>query len=79
MSVENTNLQNSESQEYQKKRDNFIQNHLNPLNFKNIKFSKLEETANNYSLKNFFQFQRRFLFRFNNEIKKRHSNTKFLL
>ena len=46
MSEENTNLQNSESQEYQKRRDNFIQNHLNPLNFKNMKFSKLEETAN---------------------------------
>ncbi len=46
MSVENTNLQNSESQEYQKRRDNFIQNHLNPLKFKNIKFSKLEDTAN---------------------------------
>ena len=46
MSVENTNLQNSESQEYQKRRDNFIQNHLNPLKYKNIKFSKLEDTAN---------------------------------
>ena len=41
MSEENTNLQNSENQEYQKRRDNFIQNHLNPLKFKNIKFSKL--------------------------------------
>ena len=41
MSVENTNLQNSESQKYQKRRDNFFQNHLNPLKFKNIKFSKL--------------------------------------
>ena len=46
MSEENTNLQNSESQEYQKRRDNFIQNHLNPLKYKNIKFSKLEDTAN---------------------------------
>ena len=46
MSEENTNLQNSESQEYQKRKDNFIQNHLNPLKYKNIKFSKLEDTAN---------------------------------
>ena len=46
MREENTNLQNSENQEYQKRRDNFIQNHLNPLKFKNIKFSKLEDTAN---------------------------------
>ena len=46
MSVENTNLQNSERQENQKRRDNFFQNHLNPLKFKNIKFSKLEDTAN---------------------------------
>ena len=61
MSVENTNLQNSESQEYQKRRDNFIQNHLNPLKFNNIKFSKLEDIVNKLFLsKIFFNFKEDF-------------------
>ena len=40
MSEENTNLQNSESQEYQKRRDNFIQNHLNLLKYQILKIRR---------------------------------------
>ena len=53
-------MENPEIKEYEEKRENLIKKDLNPLKYKNIKFSKLEDTANRL-------FHSKIIFNFNED------------